>query len=823
MISRLITLLLPCFILLASLWQPIQAQEIIPPEPEAATKSHIAHRLQTATQQLQLLKQERQALEQQEAESLRLMQQLQTQIEALKGSFLLTQLLYQQQQLLPDPAPLLFSDNEIVDWRIEQFEIREQLARSHNDADTLGKVLNTLEQMTSLAILNRGQHQQLSATLAQNHALITEQLFWMPSSRPLNLRWWQQLPQKLWHELEQAPFALTAKAILVGAKQHWFWLLLGGIATFLLRTYRSRWYAQLDAIQEQVGLVRYDRPLHTIHALVLSALICAPLPLLFLVSAIVWLPTHTNNAVLLALHWQYAVSLWLVLWARLILQDTGIAQRHFRWNSDLCQQIAHRLKAFSLLLIPLLWCIQLGFKQPASLLNNPAAPLVFIICCIFLATLLWRPLPRGQEKLPLRQVVTSVALIAAPLAMAAASLLGYHFSAISLMQRALMSIAVIWLSILGYQAAWRALTVVARQLAHRRAILRRQYRQQKDDISDSHVDVNEDALEVDLYRLNGQATQLIRWSATFAAALMLYHLWADIIGTLSYLNQITLWQSGEDDRTTLGHALGALLILSASLVMARNLPALISVTLLSRLALKPGSSYTITALLTYALTASGVVWALAVVGVSWDKLQWLVAALGFGLGFGLQEIFANFVSGIILLFERPIRVGDYVTIGSYTGTVTRIRIRATTIRDNDKREVILPNKAFVTDRFTNWTLTDTTTRISIAVGFDYDADLEATKQLLLDAAHANPRVLKDPAPAALFTSFQASTLEHTLRVHVKVLSDRSRAIDELNRSITELARERGLSIAFNQLEISLKNIEGETLRLPQQLTQESSH
>lgn len=820
MISRLTILLLPFFILLTSLWQPAQAQEFPPSTLETTTNNHLKNRLQTATQQLQLLKQEHQTLEQQGAESLRLMQQLQTQIDALKGSFLLTQLLYQQQQLLPHLEPLLFSDNEIVDWRIEQFEIREQLAHPNHDADTLREVLSTLEQMTSLAILNRGQHQQLSDTLAQNHALIAEQLFWMPSSRPLNLHWWQQLPQKLWQELEQAPLLPTAKAILVGVKQYWFWLLLSGIVTLVLRTYRSRWYAQLNAIQEQVGLVHYDRPLHTSHALVLSAFISAPLPLFLLVSAIIWLPTQTTNAVLLNLHWQYAVSLWLVFWAHLILQDTGIAQRHFRWESALCQQIANRLKAFALLLIPLLWCIQLGFKQPASLLNNPVAPLVFILCCIFLAIILWRPLPRRQEKLPLRQVMTSLALIAAPLAMATASLFGYHFSAISLMQRALISVAVIWLSLLGYHAAWRALTVAARQLAHRRAVLRRQYRLQKDDISDSHVDANEDALEVDLYRLNGQAIQLIRWSVIFAAALMLYHLWADIIGTLSYLNHITLWQNGEDNRTTLGHALGALLILSASLVLARNLPALLSVTLLSRLALKPGSSYTITSLLTYALTASGVAWALAVIGVSWDKLQWLVAALGVGLGFGLQEIFANFVSGIILLFERPIRVGDYVTIGNYTGTVTRIRIRATTIRDNDKREVILPNKAFVTDRFTNWTLTDTTTRISIAVGFDYNADLEATKQLLLDAAHANPRVLKDPAPAALFTSFQASTLEHTLRVHVKVLSDRSRAIDELNRSIAELARERGLNIAFDQLEVSLKNVEGDTLRLPQQPTQE---
>src|SRR5699024_2373563 len=556
-----------------------------------------------------------------------------------------------------------------------------------------------------------------------------------------------------------------------------------------------------------------DHPFHTAHAVLMSALLALPWPLLLLSSAIIWLPTETAQPLLFAIHWQFAVALWLLLWARLILQPNGIAERHFRWNALFCRQLHQRLARFVWLLMPVLWCIQLGFKQPASLLSNPSAPLVFVLCCVLLAILLWRPLPRQQEKLPLRQVLTSLFLIAIPLTMAMASALGYHFSAITLMQRTLASVATLWLSVITYQIALRAITVLARQLAHRRAVLRRQYREQKGDVLDNHSSAEEDALEVDLYRLNEQALQLIRWMAVLITALVLYYLWADSIGTLSYLNRITLWQNSNDTATTLGHALGAAFILTLSLILARNLPALVAVTLLSRLALKPGSSYTITALLTYLLTATGIEWALAVIGVSWDKLQWLVAALGFGLGFGLQEIFANFVSGIILLFERPIRVGDYVTIGTYTGTVTRIRIRATTIRDNDKREVILPNKAFVTDRFTNWTLTDTTTRISITVGFDYDADLVATKQLLLDAANNNPRVLKDPAPAALFTNFQDSTLEHTLRVHVKTLSDRSRAIDELNRNIMELARERNLNIAFNQLEVTLKNQEGKVLNM----------
>ena len=106
----------------------------------------------------------------------------------------------------------------------------------------------------------------------------------------------------------------------------------------------------------------------------------------------------------------------------------------------------------------------------------------------------------------------------------------------------------------------------------------------------------------------------------------------------------------------------------------------------------------------------------SMLGVSWSKVQWLVAAMTVGLGFGLQEIFANFISGLIILFERPIRVGDVVTLGGVTGTVARIRIRATTIVDGDRKELIVPNKEFITGKLVNWTLSDQTLRVVSKVG-----------------------------------------------------------------------------------------------------------
>jgi len=168
-------------------------------------------------------------------------------------------------------------------------------------------------------------------------------------------------------------------------------------------------------------------------------------------------------------------------------------------------------------------------------------------------------------------------------------------------------------------------------------------------------------------------------------------------------------------------------------------------------------------------------------------------------------IFANFVSGIILLFERPIRVGDTVTINDITGTVAKIRIRAITIIDPDRKEVIVPNKSFVTGQVTNWALSNTVTRLIVNIGVAYGSDLALVKRLLLQAANEQPGILKDPEPHALFLSFGASTLDHELRVYVGQVSERTNVTDALNRRINELFAENNIDIAFNQLDVFIKN------------------
>ena len=193
-------------------------------------------------------------------------------------------------------------------------------------------------------------------------------------------------------------------------------------------------------------------------------------------------------------------------------------------------------------------------------------------------------------------------------------------------------------------------------------------------------------------------------------------------------------------------------------------------------------------------------------GIRWSSLQWLVAALGVGLGFGLQEIVANFVSGLIVLFERPYRVGDFVTVGEVSGTVTRIRIRATTVRDLDRRELIVPNKNFITGELINWSLSDKILRIIVPVGIAYGSNTALAEELLLKVARQNSEVLSEPEPSALFLGFGDNSLNFEMRVFIDDPMKRFNISHQLHRSIDDEFRRAGVVIAFPQRDMHLDQI-----------------
>ncbi len=217
--------------------------------------------------------------------------------------------------------------------------------------------------------------------------------------------------------------------------------------------------------------------------------------------------------------------------------------------------------------------------------------------------------------------------------------------------------------------------------------------------------------------------------------------------------------------------------------------------------------YAVATVSRYAIFLLGLLLCCNTLGVSWSKVQWFVAAMSLGLGFGLQEIFANFVSGLIILFERPIRVRDVVTIDNVTGVVSRIRMRATTITDPDRKELIIPNKEFITGRVLNWTLTDPVNRVVINVGLAYGSDTQRAAEILLKVAQDHPNVLDDPPPRVTLDSFGDSALNFVLRCFLPNLESRATVIHELNMAIEGTLRAAGIEMPFPQQDVHVRSID----------------
>jgi potassium efflux system protein len=241
----------------------------------------------------------------------------------------------------------------------------------------------------------------------------------------------------------------------------------------------------------------------------------------------------------------------------------------------------------------------------------------------------------------------------------------------------------------------------------------------------------------------------------------------------------------------------------ATFVFAKQIPAVLEMILLRSADVTAGGRYTVTTLTTYAIITVGLLVVFALIGVQWSQLQWLVAALGVGIGFGLQEIVANFISGLIILFERPVRVGDIVTVGDTDGVVTKIQIRATTIRNWDRKELLVPNKEFVTGRLLNWSLSDQMTRVVVVAGVAYGSDVDRALELMREAAEEHEHVLDDPAPILSFEGFGDNSLTLILRAYLSSIDYRIATITDLHKAINRKFAEAGIVIAFPQRDLHL--------------------
>jgi small-conductance mechanosensitive channel len=254
---------------------------------------------------------------------------------------------------------------------------------------------------------------------------------------------------------------------------------------------------------------------------------------------------------------------------------------------------------------------------------------------------------------------------------------------------------------------------------------------------------------------------------------------------------------------SVGNILEFLLVVTVAYLLSRFLRFLLQEDVYPRIDLAPGLSYAVSSLLNYIILALGFVAALGVLGVDFSQVTLLAGAFGVGIGFGLQSIVNNFVSGLILLFERPIHVGDTVEVGNLQGTVRRIGIRASVIHSNAGADIIIPNSQFVTERVTNWTLSDKLRRVDLPVGVNYGADPKQVIDLLVGVANAHPRILKMPRPNAFLLGYGDSSINFELRAWTDQSSSQTEIRSELATAVYDAVKAAGMSFPFPQREVRL--------------------
>jgi potassium efflux system protein len=403
--------------------------------------------------------------------------------------------------------------------------------------------------------------------------------------------------------------------------------------------------------------------------------------------------------------------------------------------------------------------------------------------------------------------------ILVPSGLAVLGVAGYLYTAGTLTGTLIDTMWFVLVLVVIHQLVIRWLLLVRRRLMYQAAVKKRELAKTAAESPPASAAEELPEIEpqqVDLDSLGEDSRKLLSTALDIIGIIGIWLIWSPVLPAFAVMDHITLWSylstvEGEEQRipVTVADAGLALLVLIVTIVATKRFPALLEIGLLQRLTMTPGGRYAATTLARYSIAAIGTVFVFGTLGASWSQIQWLVAALGVGIGFGLQEIVANFISGLIILFERPIRVGDTVTVADTTGLVTRIRIRATTIRNWDGQELLVPNKEFITGRLLNWTLSDPTTRLVLPVGLVYGGDVNKAMALMVEAAREHPGVLDDPQPWVSFDEFGDNALSLKLRCFVPSMENRLATFSALHEAINRKFNEAGLVIAFPQRDVHL--------------------
>lgn len=514
--------------------------------------------------------------------------------------------------------------------------------------------------------------------------------------------------------------------------------------------------------------------------------------------------------------------------------DKGLGQVHLHWPKELAltyRKLSFRIVAFTL---PFLGITFFTSYYKAGELSESLGRLAFLVSMCGLYYALSGALKSYSRYLSSEQRFKDRLLyqwrsiwiglvILTPISLFMLSVAGWNYSAIQLGHRLLTTLLLVTSVIATAHLIYRLACIGQHLVVERRRWQHLRSTNQSADETPKPID-DED---FDIERVTSQVAGALRVGVIVSSIVIVATLWSDVLPAAKFLDEIKVGETQYESvkvvqdtdgvettlpttiirDITLADWLGFAIILIVTYFLSKNVSGLMEVAILNRIPIDRGGRYAITVICRYIIGIVGIVLACRQVGFSWSNVQWLVAAMGVGLGFGLQEIFTNVVSGLIILLERPVRVGDFVTVSGQTGFVTRTQLRATTIIDYDRREMIIPNRRFITDEVTNWTLTDSVSRVIVPVGIAYGSDTKLAHDTLINIAKEHPLVLPEPDPVAIFNGFGDSTLDFELRVFIASREIIAEVRHDIHMAIDREFRKLNIEIAFPQQDIHIRSIE----------------
>jgi len=752
-------------------------------------------------------------------------QQIDNEMAQLRVQRLRYEDLLQQQDTLrkahqPDGQPFNAEQRRILDAQLKTQ--RELLNSLISGCDTL------ILEITKLKVANT----QLQDALTDVKDATHRYLFWTADISAIGLNYPVEVARDLSRLLSLDTLGQLGKALaMMVTSRETVLPLIGAVLLvgFSLRT-RRHFNAFLARSASKVGKVTQDRFRLTVRTVFWSILVALPLPVLW--AALGYGLQHA---------WPYPIAvafgdgitatlplLWAFMISAAFARPNGLFVVHFRWPQT---RVARATRYYSLtigLIVPLIMLLIAFANMEDRQFSASLGRLCFILICgalsIVTVSLKRAGIPlyldkEGNGDNLVNRVLWNL-MIAIPLAAALASMIGYLATAQALLARLETSVAIWFLLLVIYHIIRRWMLIQRRRIAFDRARQRRadmlanraRHEDEKESAAQNgEVDVDEPIIDLDA--ISAQSLRLVRSILTLIALVSVIVLWSEIHSAFGFLENIRLWdvsttvQGVESIQPiTLGSVLIAILVLIITTQLVRNMPALLELALLQHLNLTPGTGYAITTLTKYVLMLVGGLIGFSMIGIEWSKLQWLVAALGVGLGFGLQEIFANFISGLIILFEKPIRIGDTVTIRDLTGSITRINTRATTIIDWDRKEIIVPNKAFITEQFVNWSLSDSVTRVVLTIPAPAHVDSEEVTTVLRQACERCSYVLDVPAPDVFLVDLQQGIQLFELRIHAAEMGHRMPLRHELHQLILKGFAEHGIEMPFPPFQVRMETL-----------------